>query len=101
MDVYQVGEGLKFHRGITHVVLDMQVTDSLEECLIRNTDCLRPNPFKVLNEALPRPTIPNKGHAQPYCLCTTFEACRSVYAHMKYEGPHDGDMCEIQITSSR
>ena len=39
-------------------------------------------------------------HAQPYCLCTTFEGCRSVYAHMKYGRPHDGGMCEIQISSS-
>ena len=26
--------------------------------------------------------------------------CRSMYAHMKYERPHDGDMCQIQISSS-
>ena len=39
-------------------------------------------------------------HAQPYCLCTTFEGCRSMYDHMKYGRPHDGGMCEIQISSS-
>ena len=39
-------------------------------------------------------------HAQPYCLCTTFEGCRSMYAHMKYERSHDGGMFEIQISSS-
>ena len=58
MDVHQVGEGLKLHRGITHVVLDILVTDSLKEGLIRHTNILRPNLFKVLNEALPHPTIP-------------------------------------------
>ena len=58
MDVHQVGDGLLLHRGIIHVVLDIKVTDSLKEGLIRNTNSLRPNPFKVLDEALPRPTIP-------------------------------------------
>ena len=58
MDVHKVGEGLKLHRGITHVVLDMQVTDSLKEGFIRNTNILRPNPFKVRDEAFSCPTIP-------------------------------------------
>ena len=57
MDVHQIGEGLKLHRGITHVVLDMQVADSLKEGFIRHTNSLRPNHFKVRDEAFPCPTI--------------------------------------------
>ena len=58
MDVHHVGECLEFNFGITNIVLGMLVTDGFEEGFIRNTDSLRPNQFKVCNEALPSPTIP-------------------------------------------
>ena len=58
MDIHQVDEGLLLPRGITHVILDILVTDSLTEGLIRNTNSLRLNPLKVLNEAFPCQTIP-------------------------------------------
>ena len=58
MDVHQVGEGLLLYRGITHIVLDVYVTDSLTEGLIRHTNSLRPNQFKVRDKAFSCPTIP-------------------------------------------
>ena len=58
MDVHQVGECLKFNLGTTHIVLDMQGMDSLEEGFVRDTYRMRPNQFTVRNEALPSPTIP-------------------------------------------
>ena len=45
MDVHQVSECLKFNLGITHIVLDIQVTDSLEVSFVCKTDSLRPNQF--------------------------------------------------------